>query len=135
MAIEHQQNHAVQFAVSFNYIKLDDRRDAINTKLGKRQSTIPVSHVQPDGLQKNLLEVNSIDQTDLTHAEFFCLTQQGNDRRASPLHRAVTAGNYVGLRILLESSVLYGSFNEQKNTFLKGLSRECKEALCVDLFV
>ena len=55
-------------------------------------------------------------------------------RKVSPLHRAVTTGNYVGLKVLLESCILYGSHNEKKNTFIKGLSRDIKEALCIDVF-
>ena len=46
----------------------------------------------------------------------------------------MTTGNYVGLKILLESSVLFGSFNEKKNTFVKGLNRDVKDALCIDVF-
>ena len=75
MAIEHQQNHAVQFAVSFNYIKLDDRRDAINTKLGARQGTIADSNAKTSVLEKARLKADAVNQSDLTQAEFFHLTQ------------------------------------------------------------
>ena len=46
----------------------------------------------------------------------------------------MTTGNYVGLKILLESCALFGSFNEKKNSLLKGLSKEIRESLCIDVF-
>ena len=94
-------------------------------------------------MPKGLIEISSslanfkapaIKSSQLTRMDIFSLTDQDNQRKATPLHRAVTTGNYVGLKILLESSVLFGSFSEKKNSFVKGLNRDLKEALCIDVF-
>ena len=50
------------------------------------------------------------------------------------MHRAVILGNFVGLKALLESSILYGSLNERTNTLLRGIGREIREAVCIDVF-
>ena len=50
------------------------------------------------------------------------------------MHRAVNTGNYLGLKSLLESSILFGSLNERTNTLLRGVGRDVRDALSIDIF-